>query len=81
MRLWAYLKEKMLPYKDKVAFANSGITYGDLLAYGKDKDKRDIRFCEGESREELALAILKCLAEGDIAVPVSKEYGRNNMIR
>ena len=31
MRLWEYLKSKMERYADRIAFANSGLTYKDLL--------------------------------------------------
>ena len=79
MRLWEYLKSKMERYKDRIAFANSGLTYKELLSLSKPvkKEKRFV-LCEGETRERQALAILTCIAEGNIAVPVTKEYGKKN---
>lgn len=79
MTLWEYLKSKMECYGDKVAFANSGVTYKDLINIS-DSSSNESRLvlCEGESREEQALAILRCIAEGNIAVPVTKEYGTKN---
>lgn len=81
MRLWDYLKEKMLPYAGRVAFASSGLTYADLLGFGKDgESKRMLRLCEGETREEQATEIIRCIAAGDVAVPVSKEYGEKHYV-
>ena len=33
MKLWTYLKQKIKKYGDRVAFANSCITYADILNY------------------------------------------------
>lgn len=33
MRLWEYLKEKMLRYADRTAFAGTGLTYAELLRF------------------------------------------------
>ena len=80
MRLWKYLKEKMLPYVNRLAFADGNVTYKDLLAYGEEeiekKKLKVLKVCEGESRNVLATEILRCIAEGNIAVPVTKEYGK-----
>lgn len=76
MRLWEYLKEKMTPYADRLAFAKSGLTYRDLLDFEKSgRRERTLRVCEGETREEQATEIIRRIAEGNIVVPVSKEYG------
>ncbi|MDE7396077.1 MAG: fatty acid--CoA ligase family protein [Clostridiales bacterium] len=76
MRLWEYLAGKMHPFADRVAFANGHITYADLLQWGRTaKENRRPRVCEGQTREAQAIAILRCIAEGDVAVPVSAEYG------
>lgn len=76
MRLWEYLAEKMLPFADRVAFAHAHLTYADLLQWGcAVKGNRRLRLCEGQTREAQAIAILRCIAEGDVAVPVSAEYG------
>ena len=79
MTLWQYLKSKMEIYGDKVAFANSGITYKDLVELPSSVDHAKVlTLCEGNSREEQALDILKCIAEGNVAVPLTKEYGEKN---
>lgn len=75
MKLWEYLRKKMLPHADKVAFAHSGITYGDLLGLGRPNEDGRLRLCIGKSREEQSVNILRCIAEGDVAVPASLEYG------
>ena len=40
MILGDYLKEKMMPHKAKVAFANLGITYEELLTLGSEKAEK-----------------------------------------
>lgn len=76
MKLWKYLKEKMQLYADRVAFANSNITYAQLLALEKEKSSfSKLRLCDGKAREEQALHIITCIAEGDVVVPISWEYG------
>lgn len=76
MTLWGYLKTKMLPYKDKIAFAGLGLTYAEILDFDKQYNKnKKTRICAGMTREIHALNILKAIAEGDIVVPISLEYG------
>lgn len=76
MTLWQYLQSKMRQYADRTAFADGGITYADLLRLEKPHDgPRRFRLCGGTTREKQALTILRCIAEGDTAVPVSGEYG------
>lgn len=76
MKLWEYLREKIKPYSERVAFADSGITYGELLSWGNNAvGEKRLQVCKGGTREEQALAILKCLAGGAAAVPVSLDYG------
>ena len=79
MMLWNYLKEKMMLYKERVAFANLGITYEELLTFGNDRKlEKKIRVCGGLTRELHALNIIKIIADGDVIVPISKEYGSRN---
>ena len=79
MTLWEYLKGKMSEYGEKVAFAHSGVTYKELLNLPcASLNESKIVLCEGASREEQALKILRCLAEGNVAVPITKEYGEKN---
>ena len=79
MTLWQYLKEKIKYYDNKIAFANSGITYKDIYSfYEKNTEKNSLELCEGATKEELAVNILKCIASGKTAVPVTREYGEKN---
>lgn len=75
MKLWEYMQGKMQAYAQRAAFAGSGITYADLLALKETGDGGRLKLCEGSTREEQALAILKCIAGGDVAVPVASDYG------
>ena len=75
MKLWTYLKRKMAPFAERTAFAGSGVCYRDLLELEEGGRGGKLRICTGKTREEQALAILRCLAAHDVAVPVSPEYG------
>lgn len=81
MKLWEYLREKMLPHADKVAFARSGITYRELSEWNEQKNIGALRVCTGANREEQAISILRCIAAGDVAVPASLEYGAKQYCR
>lgn len=60
MTLWQYLKSRMQPFADRVAFARSQITYADILHLEcLPRGKQKLRLCEGNTREEQALAILR----------------------
>lgn len=79
MMLWDYLKEKMASHKEKVAFANLGITYEELLTFGSSKkEAKKLHVCGGITRELHALNIIKTIADGDVVIPISKEYGNKN---
>ena len=78
MKLWTYLKEKMRPYADRTAFAQSGVTYGDVLSWEQTESGGRLQLCEGNTRAALAESILRCIAAGNVAVPVTEEYGNNN---
>lgn len=76
MKLWDYMKEKLSAYKGRVAFANTGVTYEELLRLEEgSRGKGRLRICAGRTREEQALEILRCVAKGNVAVPVSLDYG------
>lgn len=78
MKLWEYLKNYMSRYKDRIAFANSGITYAGILSYEKMEKSPELVLCEGVTRELQAIRILKCIATGGAAVPVTREYGNKS---
>ena len=35
MNLWEYLKKHIVKYKNRIAFANSELTYADILTFEK----------------------------------------------
>lgn len=79
MTLWEYLKSKMERYGERIAFANSGLTYKALVSFpNRAHNESRLLICEGKSREEQAISILRCVAEGNVAVPITKEYGIKN---
>lgn len=75
MTLWSYLVARMRPYAERIAFNDSRTTYGELLRFESPSSARRLRLCTGATREEQAIAVLRCIAEGDVAVPLSPEYG------
>ncbi len=77
MKLWEYLKNKMSPYGSRVAVENLGLTYADILAFDETSERGRLTVCDGERNAELALSILRCLASGGVAVPVTKAYGED----
>ncbi len=79
MTLWEYLKTQIQPYADRVAFAGSKITYADLLRLERvPQGKPKLRLCEGNTREDQAYQILRCIAEGNVSVPITNEYGEKH---
>ena len=79
MSLWTYLKSKMQKYAERVAFANANITYSDLLLYAEQNlAPKQLCLCAGQTREEQAIQILRCIASGKVAVPSAREYGEKN---
>ena len=82
MKLWSYLKERMKKYGPRVAFASAGLTYTDLISLAENSSiEHKVVLCEGSTREMQALEILKTIAGGRVAVPVTKEYGAYNYER
>ena len=77
MNLWEYLKKHIVKYKNRIAFANSELTYADILTFEKNSNERKLTLCVGDNKEKQAIEILKCIASKNVAVPAVKEYGRN----
>lgn len=75
MKLWEYLKARMSVYADRLAIADLGVTYGEILSFAGNSNSGRLTVCDGDTNAELALNILKCIANGNIAVPVTKAYG------
>ncbi|MCH5164500.1 MAG: long-chain fatty acid--CoA ligase [Clostridiales bacterium] len=69
----------MQKFAGRVAFANANITYADLLCYAESKtEHKNLCLCIGKTREEQAIEIVRCIASGNVAVPLSREYGDKN---
>lgn len=76
MKLWSYLKEKMEPFADRIAFAESKLTYREILGFCKGRlPKKKIKLCDEEAKEEQAISILRGIAKGQTVIPLSKQYG------
>lgn len=77
MKLWRMLKERMLSHADSIAFTDGNITYRRLveMAESNQTGEGHIRIVCGKSKQDAALQILYCLANGYVAVPVDEEYG------
>lgn len=79
MKLWEYIKEKMLVHPTSTV--NEGelsITYAELceLAENKASDLADSYYCILCGSEiSTAVAILSCLAAGKVAIPLPTRYG------
>jgi acyl-CoA synthetase (AMP-forming)/AMP-acid ligase II len=78
MMLWDFLKIRMQKFANRIAFANSRITYLDLLALENKKNDKTISKCEGDTREDMAIKIIESIASNNVVVPISKEYGEEN---
>lgn len=79
MKLRQYLKLRMERFANRTAFKKSGITYADILSWEKPPTSgKKFRLCLGATREETAIAVLLCIAEGDVCVPIAEEYGVGN---
>lgn len=79
MKLWDFLKRRMVLHGSKIAIASEAISYEELVGLIEKnacKFKRGrIYVIFGKTRFELALKILECLAAGAVAVPVDNNYG------
>ncbi len=78
MKLWNFLKSRMELYSSAIAFSHEKITYGDLIAIAETEPNGfgTLRLIECSCRARAAIDILKCIACGDVAVPVDKGYGQ-----
>lgn len=78
MKLWDFLKSHMILYADKIAFPQAGISYRDLilLAESQTRGKGGLQLIECSDRENAAIELLRCIACGNVAVPVDLSYGR-----
>lgn len=77
MKLRNFLIKKMTPFAERIAFENSGIKYSTLLKRLKGGQcGRKLELCDGKTKEEQALNIINCIGRGNVAVPASETYGK-----
>ena len=77
MTLWEFLKKAMLGHADQIAF-EEGMTYAELIREAESPQtlpSQRLRLCSGLTRRNQALALLRALAHGEIAIPVGADYG------
>ncbi len=80
MKLYNFLLSKMLTYKDKIALANSNITYRQLIKIVEEQSKQykkigNLIHTNKESKEKQAIEILSILASKNVCVPITRKYG------
>ena len=80
MKLYNFLLSKMLTYGNKVAFANSNITYRKLIKIVKEqskkyKEKGKLIYTTKNEKEKQAIEILSILASKNVCVPITDKYG------
>lgn len=86
MKLWEYIKSKMLVYPKRIVCENHAeMTYEDLVVYAEmfAKELKGIQCCAILCRSEMAasMALLGCFAGGVTALPLSYRYGTKHSIR
>ena len=59
MKLWDYLKSKMILYKDRIAFVNLGITYNELINLSSFEKKVLHLYIKGLNYIEIAQKLKK----------------------
>lgn len=77
MKLWDFLKSRMYEYGATVAFPDIGMSYHELIIYAEsgEKGEGNLQVLQKNTRQELALAVLSCIAGGNVAIPVDACYG------
>lgn len=80
MKLYNFLLSKMLTYGNKIAFANSNITYRKLIKIVKEqskkyKEKGKLIYTTKNEKEKQAIEILSILASKNVCVPIIDKYG------
>ena len=80
MKLYNFLLSKMLTYGNKIAFANTNITYRKLIKIVKEqskkyKEKGKLIYTTKNEKEKQAIEILSILASKNVCVPITDKYG------
>lgn len=82
MKLYNFLSSKMLTHGNKIAFANSNITYRKLIEIVKEqskkyKEKGKLIHTTKNNLEKQAIEILSILASKNVCIPVTDKYGES----
>ena len=79
MRLWEYIKTKMLEHSDQVVCeGNASMTYEELCVYAEHRANTLHSPCYTilcNSEMATAMALLSCVAAGKTAIPLPMRYG------
>ena len=80
MKIWQFLKDKMLKYGEKIAFPDSNITYSNLIKSAENnaesiKGNNRLKLAFADKKITQAMEILSILVSDNVVVPVSKCYG------
>lgn len=77
MTLWEFLKPRMEHLGERIAFSNGNISYLQLVRL-VEREKGDGSLCivNGDTKQEMAINLLRCLARGDVAIPIDMGYGK-----
>ena len=80
MKVYNFLLSKMLTYGNKVAFANSNITYRKLIKIVKEQSKKykengKLIYTTKNEKEKQAIEILSILASKNVCIPITDKYG------
>ncbi len=78
MKLWDFLKLRMMCHADDIVFPRTKMTYGELIKMVEFQSNGagKLQLIECSYRENAAIEILRCIACGNVAVPVDKTYGQ-----
>lgn len=80
MNLWQALKQRMLLYGDKIALHDAGLTYGQVIAEVERSAKaytskgKLLPVCRQDKTQQ-AIEMLAIFCSGNVAVPLSDQYG------
>ena len=80
MRLWNYLKDKMLQHRSQVVSEeNASMTFEEIIIYAETLSKKlyGVKCCGILCQSEMmaAISLLACFAAGVTALPLSLRYG------
>ncbi len=78
MTVWSFLKSRMQTYGNRIAFRQGNLTYAQLISLAEgERGGGKLRVVRGRTKQETAVELLRCLACGDVAVPLDGSYGED----